>query len=77
MKVFVDDQRCRGHGMCTTLCPDVFAINDDGYAEVTVPEVPAGQEDAAREAIECCPEQAISSDEPLARRADSEVGQGD
>lgn len=46
--------------MCTTLCPEVFAINDDGYAEVQVPEVPDGQEDAAREAIECCPEQAIS-----------------
>ena len=52
--------RCGGHGMCTTLCPEVFAINDDGYAEVQVPEVPDGQEDAAREAIECCPEQAIS-----------------
>ena len=66
MKVFVDDQRCRGHGMCTTLCPDVFVINDDGYSEVVVPEVPSGQEDAAREAIRCCPEQAIS-----------EVAQGD
>lgn len=52
--------RRRGHGMCTTLCREVFAINDDGYAEVQVPEVPDGQEDAAREAIECCPEQAIS-----------------
>ena len=52
--------RRRGHGMCTTLCPEVFAINDDGYAEVQVPEVPDGQEDAVREAIECCPEQAIS-----------------
>ena len=30
--------------MCTTLCPEVFAINDDGYAEVQVPEVPDGQE---------------------------------
>jgi hypothetical protein len=40
--------RRRGHGMCTTLCPEVFAINDDGYAEVQVPEVPDGQEDAAR-----------------------------
>ncbi len=59
MKVFVDDQRCRGHGMCTTLCPDVFVINDDGYAEVVVNQVPSGQQDAAREAIKCCPEQAI------------------
>jgi ferredoxin len=32
VKVFVDDQRCRGHGICTTLCPDVFQINEDGYA---------------------------------------------
>jgi ferredoxin len=60
MKAFVDEERCRGHGMCTTLCPDVFQINDDGYAEVQVPEVPDELEDATREAIECCPEQAIS-----------------
>ncbi len=60
MKVFVDDQRCRGHGMCTTVCTDVFVINDDGYAEVVVSEIPAARQDAAREAIECCPEQAIS-----------------
>ncbi len=59
MKVFLDDERCRGHGMCTTVCPDVFVINDDGYAEVVAPEVPAEQEDAAHEAIKCCPEQAI------------------
>jgi ferredoxin len=63
MKVFVDDERCRGHGMCTTICPDVFAINGDGYAEVMAPEVPAGLHEAAREAITCCPEQAISEGE--------------
>ena len=33
MRVWVDDQRCRGHGMCLTLCPDVFSLTDDGYAE--------------------------------------------
>jgi ferredoxin len=48
--------------MCTTLCSDVFIINDDGYAEVVVDEVPAEHEAAAREAIECCPEQAISEE---------------
>jgi len=60
MKVVVDDERCRGHGICTTICPDVFAINEDGYAEVIAPEVPGAQGDAAREAIKSCPEQAIS-----------------
>ena len=60
MKVFVDDERCRGHGICTTVCLDVFAINEDGYGEVIAPEVPAAQQDAAREEVKCCPEQAIS-----------------
>lgn len=60
MKVTVDDQRCRGHGVCTTLCPEVFQLNDDGYSEVQVPEVPAGLEESARQAIADCPEQAIS-----------------
>ena len=60
MKVFLDDEHCRGHGICPTVCPDVFAINEDGYGEVIAPEVPAAQQDAAREAVKCCPEQAIS-----------------
>lgn len=60
MRVWVDDQRCRGHGMCLTLCPDVFSLTDDGYAEAIDAEVPTDLEAAAREAIACCPEQAIS-----------------
>ena len=32
MKAWVDDQRCRGHGVCLTICPDVFTLTDDGYA---------------------------------------------
>ena len=34
--------------MCTTICPEVFALNDDGYAEVIVDEVPDGLADSAR-----------------------------
>lgn len=60
MKVRVDEDRCRGHGMCLTLCPDVFSMTDDGYAVADPEEVPAGLEDAANEAIVNCPEQAIA-----------------
>ncbi|HTX98228.1 MAG TPA: ferredoxin [Mycobacterium sp.] len=60
MKVWVDDQRCRGHGVCITLCPEVFSLTDDGYAVATSSEVPIQLEAATREAIDCCPEQAIS-----------------
>ena len=59
MKVTVDEERCAGHGMCLTLCPEVFEMTDDGWAVADPEEVPAGLEDAARDAIQNCPEQAI------------------
>jgi ferredoxin len=60
MRVWVDDQRCRGHGMCLTVCPDVFSLTDDGYAVSIESDVPTELESAAHEAIEFCPERAIS-----------------
>jgi ferredoxin len=60
MKVWVDDQRCRGHGVCVTLCPDVFGLTDDGYSEAIGSDVPTEFEAATREAIDSCPEQAIA-----------------
>lgn len=60
MKVTVDDDRCRGHGVCCALCPEVFDLTDDGYSTVLVPEVPADLQEAVRTAIDGCPEQAIS-----------------
>jgi ferredoxin len=59
MKVKVDEDRCRGHGMCLTLCPDVFHMTDDGYAVADPSEVPDGLEESAKDAIANCPEQAI------------------
>ena len=60
MKVWVDDERCRGHGVCVGLCPEVFSLTDDGYSVAIASDVPTGLEAATQEAIECCPEQAIS-----------------
>ena len=59
MKVTVDEDRCAGHGMCLTLCPEVFDLTDDGWAVADPEDVPEGLEDAALEAIENCPERAI------------------
>ncbi|WP_179472069.1 ferredoxin [Mycolicibacterium vinylchloridicum] len=59
MKASIDDGRCRGHGVCTTICPEVFAMTDDGYAEAILDEVPDGLQDSAREAAEACPENAV------------------
>ncbi len=58
MRVEVDADRCRGHGICLTLCPEVFTLNDDGYAEASA-QVAVELEDAVRAAEQACPERAI------------------
>jgi ferredoxin len=60
VKVSVDADRCRGHGLCCIVCPDVFSLTEDGYSTVPVPEVPSEFEAAVREAAHVCPERAIT-----------------
>ena len=60
MKVHVDDDRCRGHGVCVAVCPDVFTLTDGGYAEALVDVVPPELAGAVQEAVTGCPEHAIT-----------------
>jgi ferredoxin len=60
MRIAVDDDRCAGRGMCLTLCPEVFALNDDGYTEAQVLDIPVEFAAAVQRAVECCPEHAIT-----------------
>lgn len=60
MKVTVDDDRCRGHGVCCSLCPEVFDLTDAGYAAVLTSEVPQDLEEAVLTAVDGCPERAIT-----------------
>jgi ferredoxin len=60
MRVAIDEDLCRGHGVCVSLCPEVFDLSDDGYATVLVEEVPAHHEDTVRAAVVRCPERAIT-----------------
>lgn len=60
MKVSVNDGLCRGHGVCVAVCPEVFTLTDWGYAEAVEDDVAPEQEAAVTEAIEACPEHAIS-----------------
>jgi ferredoxin len=34
MKVSIEQDYCTGDGLCADLCPDVFAMNDEGLAHV-------------------------------------------
>ncbi|WP_459545609.1 ferredoxin [Nocardia sp. X0981] len=65
MKVIVDADSCKGHGICTTLCSEVFALNDYGYAEAIGEEISEDLHEAVRTAADACPEWAIKIiDEP-------------
>ncbi|MFY9922242.1 MAG: ferredoxin [Mycobacterium sp.] len=64
MKVFVDSERCQGHTLCAMIAPESFLLSDiDGTSSPVTEVVPADQEDAVREAVHSCPEQAISIEE--------------
>jgi len=62
MKLTVDADRCMGHGRCYTVAPDLLSYDDEGFVAIRglVIDVPEAQIDAAREAVESCPEQAVA-----------------
>lgn len=60
MKAHVDHDTCIGCGVCPSVCPEVFEMRDDGLSHVIVDTVPAAAEDAAKDAEESCPVDAIT-----------------
>jgi ferredoxin len=60
MHVTVDQDLCQGHARCWEICPEVFALDDEGNGTVLLDEVPDELADAARSAAENCPERAIT-----------------
>jgi ferredoxin len=60
MKLQVDVPRCMGNARCWAVAPELFELNDDGYLDTELVDVPVDQEDAARNAVDSCPEQIIS-----------------
>lgn len=62
MRLTVGSERCRGHGLCYSLAPDLLEDDDDeGYVSIRgqVIDVPEGQVGHARNAAGSCPERAI------------------
>ena len=60
MKAKVDKDTCIGCGLCPSICPEVFEMDDDGLAHTIVDSVPDSVEDEAKEAEESCPVNAIT-----------------
>lgn len=60
MKITVDSDKCEGHNRCYSIAPELFDVDDYGYATAANDGVvPEGSEEKARLAIDNCPEYAI------------------
>jgi ferredoxin len=61
MKITLDRAACQGHNRCYLLAPEVFDVDDDGYAVLRIDgDVPTELQEKARLAAENCPEYAIT-----------------
>lgn len=56
----VDKDTCIACGLCPSICPEVFEMEDDGKAGAVVDVVPSDAEDSAKEAESSCPTNAIT-----------------
>ncbi|WP_211265549.1 ferredoxin [Actinacidiphila oryziradicis] len=60
LKLAIDPGKCEGHARCVARASALFDVDDEGQSFALANLVPAGQEDAARSALEACPERAIT-----------------
>lgn len=61
MRAYVDEN-CIGCGLCASVCPEVFELNDDQVAEVTG-TISEETEESVKEARDGCPVDAIHTEE--------------
>jgi ferredoxin len=61
MRIVYDRSACQGHNRCYLLAPELFDVDDEGFAVLRVEgEVPADLERKAQLAVDNCPEYAIA-----------------
>ncbi|RNL62764.1 ferredoxin [Nocardioides marmoriginsengisoli] len=59
MKVKVDFEKCTGLGICESLAPEFFEVNDDGDLVLLREDLDEGDLAAVEEAVAGCPTEAL------------------
>jgi ferredoxin len=62
MRVSVQRGKCAGHALCHAVSRELFPLDDEGYSALQDTLVRADDEDAVREAVQACPEEALTID---------------
>lgn len=60
MKVCVDFDKCTGLGICESLAPDFFEVNDEGDLVLLREDISDDELQAVEEAVGGCPTEALS-----------------
>lgn len=60
MKATVDREACISCGLCATLCPNVFEMDEESIAIVKVEDIAPEDEADAQNATDSCPVSAIA-----------------
>jgi ferredoxin len=59
LRITVDSGKCTGHARCYAIAPEIFELDESGYALPLDTELPAEHEALAETAAQACPEHAI------------------
>lgn len=59
MKAYVDKESCIGCGLCASVCPKVFFMDNDGRAKAIEEEIEDKQISYAQDTADSCPVSAI------------------
>ncbi len=59
MKIVVDRNKCTGLGICESLAPKYFEVNDDGDLELKQETLDDGDLPDVEEAVAGCPTEAL------------------
>ncbi|MGX1675514.1 ferredoxin [Streptomyces sp. NPDC055400] len=60
MRVIVDRTKCQGHALCSMTDPEMFPLDDLGYAALEPTEVAEADEARVRLVVAACPERALA-----------------
>ncbi len=60
MRIVHDKELCSNHGQCVGAAPELFKFADDGSLIVIDPNPPEELREAAQDAVDICPVQALS-----------------
>jgi ferredoxin len=59
-RVIADYGRCKSHGLCMAVAPDVFEVRADGYMYILLETIDDSLRSACEDAVDGCPEQALT-----------------